>query len=67
MKFTFAAGLLATVGCAEEMFDLERAVQKNLKWIRPPKWGNMPDDIDDFFNQSPKNAPEFNFKVSEHP
>ena len=44
---------------AEADFDLEKAVMKNLKWIRPPTWEHMPEDIDAFFAEDPKSTPEF--------
>ena len=49
MKMRFAAAALAGVCYAQEEFNLEKAVMKNLKWIRPPNWDNMPQDMESFF------------------
>lgn len=54
MKLAYASALLCAASCAEEIFDLEAAVQKNLMWIRPPQWETMPDDMGEFLKQSPK-------------
>ena len=62
---SFTAALLAGVSMASIDFDLEKAIMKNLKWIRPPVWEHMPEDIDEFFNQNPKSAPEFSTKPGE--
>ena len=51
---TFTAALIASVASAEQDFDLEAAVMKNLKWIRPPTWEQMPEDMDAWFNKSPE-------------
>lgn len=39
---------------------------KNLKWIRPPQWEHMPDDMESFFAEDPKSSPEFALKTDEH-
>ena len=36
---------------------------KNLKWIRPPTWDAMPEDMESFFKQDPKHTPEFATKA----
>ena len=58
MHTFFSVALVAATACAQQDFDLERAVQKNLKWIRPPTWDAMPEDMDSFFKQSPSEARE---------
>ena len=46
----FAVALVSGISSAESDYDLEQAVMKNLKWIRPPTWDHMPDDMDSFFS-----------------
>jgi hypothetical protein len=46
--------MLASAVTAEADFDLEKAVMKNLKWIRPPTPGTDYKDMMDFFNTNPK-------------
>ena len=45
----FSAAMLFSIGQAAQDFDLEKAVQKNLVWIRPPTWDSMPQDMESFF------------------
>ena len=49
-----SVALLASAVTAEADFDLEKAVMKNLKWIRPPTPGTDYKDMMDFFNTNPK-------------
>lgn len=46
--------MLAGATKAQADFDLEKAVMKNLKWIRPPTPGTDFNDMTDFFNTNPK-------------
>ena len=49
-QWSFAVALLAGVVLAQSNdFDLERAVQKNLKWIRPPVFDEDFKDLESFF------------------
>lgn len=53
-KRTFVAAIFAAIASAEtDSYDLQGAVQKNLKWIRPPIFGNDFHDIESFFKEKP--------------
>mmetsp|Transcript_10194 Transcript_10194/g.13826 ORF Transcript_10194/g.13826 Transcript_10194/m.13826 type:complete len:106 (+) Transcript_10194:2-319(+) len=56
-SMSFAVAVLASAALAESDFNLERAVQKNLKWIRPPKFDESFHDIDSFFSERPGAEP----------
>ena len=62
----FAVAALCGVCSAEADFNLEKAVIKNLKWIRPPSWEHMPEDMDSFFAEDPKDTKEFALKTEKH-
>ena len=62
----FAVAALSGVSCAESDFNLEKAVMKNLKWIRPPTWEKMPEDMDSFFAEDPHETPEFSLKTEKY-
>ena len=61
----FAVALVSGISSAESDYNLEQAVMKNLKWIRPPTWDHMPDDMDSFFSQDPQKTPEFALKTEQ--
>ena len=60
---TFAVACIANLSKAEVDYDLERHVMKNLKWIRPPTWDTMPEDMESFFAEDPRHTPEFATKA----
>ena len=66
LSIGFAVAALSGVSSAHSDYDLEHAVMKNLKWIRPPTWEHMPDDMDSFFKEDPKETPEFALKTEKH-
>ena len=52
MKSTFTLTALAAAAMAENDFELNR-VQQNLKWIRPPSFGDNFSDVESFFKEKP--------------
>ena len=62
----FVAAAMSGVSSAKSDYDLESAVMKNLKWIRPPTWEHMPEDMDTFFAEDPHKTKEFALKTEKH-
>ena len=60
-----AIAAMAGLTRAEADYDLQSAVQMNLKWIRPPKWDEMPEDMETFFKQDPKDVKNFSTTSDE--